>query len=152
MRQGSEETYAADSITLLWDAPEDTGCLAVTSYVIEAYLSDSWTVVGSSTSTEGVADLSAKQGELSQLRVTAVNSIGQGAASEVIELTSAALPSAPESIRVVEYAASYLHLEWDAPLNTGVNDQSLDISSYQLQVDEGFGHGFTSLTQDYAAL
>ena len=34
------------------------------------------------------------------------------------------------------------------PLDTGINDQSLAIMSYELQVDEGFGSGFVPLT-DY---
>lgn len=34
LRQGDEATYADDSITVLWDSPLDTGCEAITNYVV----------------------------------------------------------------------------------------------------------------------
>jgi hypothetical protein len=77
---------------LKWTEPQDQGCLEITGYVIEAYQNDHWETVGSSTTTEGVATVT--PGVETELRVTASNSIGQGAPSYSIKLTAAALPSA----------------------------------------------------------
>lgn len=87
-------------------------------------------------------------GELTSLRVVAKNAIGSqyGAVSETIELTAAALPGTSTYIQVVEYGENSLLLEWDVPADTGAGDQSLQVLSYDLQVDEGFGSGFVSIT------
>jgi hypothetical protein len=61
-------------------------------------------------------------GQLTDLTITGVNSIGEGYPSEIIQLTSAALPSASLSIIVIEYGSNYLYLQWTAPLDTGIGD------------------------------
>jgi hypothetical protein len=76
----------------------------------------------------------------------AVNAIGEGFPSETISLTPAALPSTSQLIEVTEYGSNYLWLMWATPLDTGIGDQSLSVTSYELQVDEGFGSGFVPLT------
>lgn len=78
VRQGDSATYAQNQITLHWEAPEDDGCLPIENYLIEAEIASVWTQVGSSTTTTGVADLSAQMGQLTKLRVTGVNDIGEG--------------------------------------------------------------------------
>lgn len=53
---------------------------------------------------------------------------------------------------MIEYGPSYLLLQWTVPLDTGIYDSTLPITSYELQVDEGFGSGFIPLTEDYTSL
>jgi len=110
-------------------------------------------MVGTSVKETGVADLTANKGVLTKLRITAVNAIGSGEPSAIVAYTSAALPSAVLLIEVVEYGPTSLWLRWTVPLDTGVGDRTLPITSYELQVDEGFGSGFIRVTErDYTAL
>ena len=71
-------------------------------------------------------------GQLTELRITATNSIGEGEPSESIFLTSAALPNASELIEVTEYGSDYLALRWQKPTDTGIGNGSLEITSYEL--------------------
>lgn len=124
--------------------------MPVIDYQIEELTApDTWAIVGTVGSDDniGVA-LSLTPGVLTTLRVVAVNAVadGVGAPSEPIELTPAALPGPSASIFVAEYGENYLLLEWDVPADTGAGDQSLQIVSYELQVDEGFGSGFVAIT------
>lgn len=61
---------------------------------------------------------------LTALRVSGVNAIGTGAASNAVSLTSAALPSPVASIFVqfAGYGPDYLIVEWTQPADTGIND------------------------------
>lgn len=149
LRQADSTTYAATSITLEWNAPQDTGCSPVTSYVIEYYNGLAWTTAGTSTTTVGVAN-GLTAGQLVQLRVTALNAIppNTGIPSEPISLTPSALPSAPTFIKVDVYGAHSLLLSWNVPANTGANDSVIvPITDYSLEVDEGFGSGFVRITE-----
>jgi hypothetical protein len=140
-------------VTLLWTKPKDSGCLPITSYIIQAKLSGVWTTVGTSVQETGVADLTDNKGVLTNLRIIAVNAIGSGEPSAIVNYTSAALPSAVLLIEVVEYGPTSLWLRWTVPLDTGIGDRTLPIISYELQVDEGFGSGFITLTEsNYTAL
>ena len=103
----------------------DDGCQEVLLYRIYAYIGNAWVVVGTSTSTTGEADLTSRKGQLTSLRVTAENLIGEGVPSDVIKLTSAALPSASELIEVTEYAANSLALSWSVPQDTGIGNRDL---------------------------
>ena len=66
-----------------------------------------------------------------ELRVSAKNSIGYGSTSEVVRLTSAALPNASSEIRVTEYGPNYLDLAWETPTDTGIYNQDLSVT-YEL--------------------
>jgi len=59
VRQGDSSTYRQNTITLHWQAPSDTGCVPVASYIIEAKINGVFTVVGGPfTGLVGTADLS----------------------------------------------------------------------------------------------
>ena len=63
--QADSATYQSNTVTLIWKAPKDTGCLPITNYLIQAQLSGTtWSTVGQSTSLSGVASLSTKKGQL----------------------------------------------------------------------------------------
>jgi hypothetical protein len=44
LRQGAAATYSTTALTILWDAPTDTGCLPIVDYKIQKYdtLTLSW--------------------------------------------------------------------------------------------------------------
>jgi len=48
LRQSDSSTYAETSISLEWNAPQDTGCLPIGSYNIEAFIDAQWQNVGTS--------------------------------------------------------------------------------------------------------
>jgi hypothetical protein len=149
VQQADSTTYAATSITLNWTAPNDTGCSPVTSYVIEYLNGLTWTQVGTSTTTTGVAS-GLPAGQLVDLRVTALNAISPnvGVPSEKVSLTPSSLPGASTFIKVDVYGPHSLLLSWDVPSNTGANDSStLAITDYALEVNEGFGSGFVRITE-----
>ena len=133
VHQSDSSTYAADSITLEWDAPADTGCSAILDYKIQWYnpSTAAWEaltdVEPDSTATIGVAS-SLEPGVLVDLRVLAVNENGEGAASETITLTPAALPGPSSTIQVDEYSGNYLMLSWAVPTDTGAT--AVTIVSY----------------------
>lgn len=73
--------------------------------------------------------------------MVAVNSNGDGEASDPIELIPAALPSADETITVAYNDDGSLTLDWTVPLDTGGGDQVLiDPATlyYSFEVNEGF--------------
>ena len=86
-------------------------------------------------------------GALTQLRVIAHNALGGGDPSDSISLTPATLPVAPASITLDSFDSSSLSISWPIPTDTGIGDQTVVISDYMLQVDEGFGDGFEDLIE-----
>lgn len=95
-----------------------------------------------------MANLSSVKGQLTQLQIVPINSIGSGQPSDPVLLTPCALPSASQLIQVLQYGPNYLKLQWNIPLDTGVGDLSIPILNYQLEVDEGFTNGFVLVTGD----
>jgi len=143
--QGDSSTYAANSLTISWSAPADFGCSAITGYSISIDNAGAVT-----TSTVGAVTTTTltilTPGAPVAITVTAVNSVGSGVASTPVTLTPATLPSAPASISVVALGKSAITLEWPVPSDTGIGDTSIAISMYHLWVDEGYGDGFTLLS------
>lgn len=77
----------------------------------------------------------------------AVNSYGDGVGSDQGDFIPSTLPNAPASISVTAYGANHLDLSWPAPTDTGIGDTSIAITNYKLEVDEGFGNGFVTLSE-----
>lgn len=127
------------SVRLAWTAPSFNGGVAITDYVIEyAAAANSsvinWTVVPRAASTSTVATVSGlTNGTSYQFRVSAVNSVGRGSASNVITVAPvyAGVPGAPRSLTAV--ASRYLvTLSWMAPLTNGgfsVTDYAIEAST-----------------------
>jgi hypothetical protein len=137
---------------------DDSTCVEIDEYEIHAYKNTQWVKVndGTLTTTVGDAMLSDRKGQLTDLRIVAINAKGAGYPSDVVQYTPSALPSASQLIDVNEdtgYGPSHLLLEWTVPLDTGADDSTtVPITHYELQVDEGFGNGFVPLTFDYPYL
>lgn len=127
------------SVRLAWTAPSFNGGTAITDYVIEyAAAANSsvinWTVVSRAASTSTTALVSGlTNGTSYQFRVSAVNSVGRGSASNVITVAPvfAGVPSAPRSLTAV--ASRYqVTLSWLAPLTNGgfsVTDYAIEAST-----------------------
>ncbi len=81
--------------------------------------------------------------------MTALNAIppNVGVPSEKVTLTPTSLPGTSTFIKVDVYGPHSLMLSWDVPANTGANDSTtLPVTDYSLEVNEGFGSGFVSIT------
>lgn len=75
-------SLASNSVSLTWDAPEDYGCDAITSYKIQEWSGAVWNdlVTGILTPDDIATPLTA--GVTATLRVLAVNSYGDGVGSD----------------------------------------------------------------------
>jgi hypothetical protein len=83
--------------------------------------------------------------------VTALNAIAPntGIPSSTISLTPSSLPGVSTYIQVDSYAAHSLLLSWDVPANTGANDDNtVPVTDYSFEVDEGFGSGFVRINDE----
>lgn len=84
-----------------------------------------------------------------ELRVVSINAVGDSLfPSDPITLTPSKLSNAPATISVTAYTQNSLNLLWPLPTDTGVSDSStVPIIAYLLEVDEGFGSGFTKVVE-----
>ncbi len=125
----------AISITLSWSAPTNTGGVAISGYQIEFSLNGTsgWTDVESNT---GSTSTSHTHNGLTAsttyyYRVSAINSVGTGAASTTASATTTAatVPDAPTGLSATAGGASSITLSWTAPSNTG----GLELSGYKIE-------------------
>ena len=102
-------TFSASSLTILWTAPINFGCSAITGYSI-SYIQSGTT----SSSTVGLVTTvtlsSLTPGVSTHITVTAINSVGNGISSTSITLIPSALPSTPASISVTDYQKNAMTL------------------------------------------
>jgi hypothetical protein len=117
-------------LTVSWRAPVDNGGSAITSYKLQRLINGQW-----STIREGIA-LEAKltreaPGTSYSLRVFAVNSLGEGAASAVaVTSVPFAKSSAPRNLNADSTSQNNrVVFSWQAPENTG----GAVVSSYRLE-------------------
>ena len=85
-------------------------------------------------------------GTTQEYHVIAVNSIGDGTASDSVVLQPGVLPTAPASISVLSYGETFIDIGWTIPSNTGYGDTSCPILSYALELNDGFSGSFVTLT------
>lgn len=136
-------TYANSSLSILYSSPIDTGCESVTSYII------SFSLVGSGIWNNVTSALASATFTVPtpldqyDVKVYAVNSIGPAVyPSATLRLIASALPNAISSITVTSYGYNFISLAWTAPTFPGYGTLT-----YKLEVDEGFGAGFTTLVE-----
>ncbi len=108
-------------VALLWSAPASDGGAAITDYVVEYKLSSdsSWTTFsdGVSAST-GATVTSLSNGSVYDFRVSAVNSAGQGTASDVVSSTPYTVPGAPTSVSATR-GNGQVTVSFSAPASNG---------------------------------
>ena len=117
-------TPGTGQLTVRWSQPVDNGS-AVSDYTVQYRLSPSgtWTPfphTAQTTRTLTVTGLTA--GTAYDVRVAAVNGIGTGGWSNVVTVTTSAVPTAPgapTALTVGTLTATSVGLNWSAPTSTG---------------------------------
>ena len=122
-------------IDLAWTAPSDDGGAAITGYGIEVSEDNSkWTNLeantGSTSTSYSHTGLTA--GSTRYYRVSAINSAGTGAASDVANATTdaATAPGAPTELAATADGQTKIDLSWNAPSDNG----GASISGYRIEV------------------
>ena len=125
-------------IKLTWTAPSDNGGAAITGYKIEARKGTSGTwadlVPDTKTTKTDSTHTGLTPGTQWFYRVSAINSEGPGAASNVDDATTAAAtrPSAPRNLTATADGRTTINLRWTAPADNGGSA----ITGYELQFSE----------------
>jgi fibronectin type 3 domain-containing protein len=106
-------------VNLTWETPSDDGGEAITNYSIyrgtspgsETYLTTIGNVLA-------FTDTDLINGQTYYYQVYAVNNVGEGDGSEIVNATPATIPSAPRDLQA-EAGDSYILLTWAAPSDDG---------------------------------
>ncbi len=139
------------TITLSWTAPTNTGGASITGYQIEVSPNGTtnWTNLQANTrlTTTSYSHTGLSAGTTQHYRVSAINSVGTGAASNVASATTstptATRPAAPTSLTATAAGQTNINLRWTAPTNTG----GAAITGYQIEVSP---NGTTNWTNQQA--
>lgn len=127
------EPLDVNTIQLQWDQPLDNGGDPITHYIIERSLDGltGWAIIANPFIPPGLPELNItfddddSGNELDDnteyfYRVTAVNSIGSSALSEVVSATTEVdRPDAPTNLKITQTTSTQLKLDWEAPLQNG---------------------------------
>jgi titin len=132
--------FAAPSgsqIALSWTAPANNGGRAITDYVVQYKLAAdaTWTTFNDGTSTSTNATITGlPTGQIYDVRVSAVNGIGTGAAVSEAGVVVVGIAGAPTGLSGTP-AAGQVALSWTAPANNGgsaITDYTVE---YKLNAD-----------------
>ena len=107
-----------DYINLTWEAPEDNGGLNVTSYVIYRGETPTSLQMIAEVNTNYYNDTGVQKGVTYYYAVSAVNEIGEGGLSDVVNATAATTPSAPRNLTAV-VGEGVVNLTWAPPEDDG---------------------------------
>ena len=132
------------AIDLAWTAPSNDGGSAITGYRIEVSSDgvSSWTdLVADTDNTNTTYEDHFPAGTTRHYRVSAINSVGTGAASNVATLT---VPGAPTGLMATASGTNTINLSWTAPSNDGGSA----ISGYRIEVSSDGGSSWISLVVD----
>ena len=140
-------TPATGGIDLAWTAPNDRG-FAITGYTIE--VSDdaeaTWTELEANRPNADYSDTGLNPGVTRHYRVSAVNSIGTGAVSNVAYATTHNVPDAVADLAATADATS-INLSWTAPADGGSA-----ITGYTIEVSEDYDDTVDPPTGAWTAL
>ena len=134
------------AINLSWTAPADNGGASITGYRIDVSPNgtSSWTdlVANTGTTTTTYAHTGLSAGTTRHYRVSAINSVGTGAASNVDNATTATTePGAPTGLTATASGTSTIDLTWNAPSDDG----GASISGYKIEVSSNGGTSWSDL-------
>ncbi len=129
-------TAGNTEVSLTWTTPVITGGSDITDYLVEHSTDGStWTTFDDDISTETsatVTDLS--NGQSYSFRVSAINEVGTGTSSLVVDATPATTPEAPTNL-VTVHGNTQVTLSWTAPVITGGSP----ITDYLVEFNDGSG-------------
>ncbi len=136
-------------IDLSWTAPVNNGGAAITGYRIQvsSNAGNSWNplqdITGRATTTYSHTGLTA--GTTRHYRVRAINSVGEGAPSDIAHATTDAAtvtaPEAPANLTAAASGPTRIDLSWTAPSNNGGSS----ITGYRIQVSPSGTGNWTNL-------
>ena len=109
------------ALSVAWTAPASTGGSAITDYLVEYRTSPSgaWTTFGDGVSTTTSTTITGlTNGTAYDLRISAINASGSGAASSVVTSTPGVAPGAPTNLSLVA-GSGQLTATWIAPVELG---------------------------------
>ena len=123
------------TIDLDWDAPSDDGGAAITGYRIEVSpngTSSSWSdlVANTNSTSTSYSHTGLSAGTTRHYRVSAINSVGTGAASRTANATTTTVPGYPTGLTATADGTSTIDLDWDAPSDDG----GAAITGYRIEV------------------
>ena len=125
------------TIDLDWTEPADNGDASITGYRIEVSSdgTSDWTerVGNTGTTTASYSHTGLSAGATRHYRVSAINSVGTGTASNTANATTdaaATVPGAPTSLSATASGTSTIDLDWTAP----VDDGGAAITGYRIEV------------------
>ena len=131
----SATASGTSTIDLDWTAPSDDGGASITGYRIEVSSNGSsgWSNLEANTNSTPTtyAHTGLSAGDTRHYRVSAINSVGTGTASNTANATTATtVPGAPTSLTATASGTTTINLDWTAP----VDDGGASISGYKIEV------------------
>ena len=132
------------TIDLAWTAPSNDGGSAISGYRIEVSSDggSSWiSLVVDTDDTNTTYEDQFPAGTTRHYRVSAINSVGTGAASNVATLT---VPGAPTGLMATASGTNTINLTWTAPSNDGGSA----ISGYRIDISSDGGSSWITLVVD----
>ena len=137
------------TIDLSWTAPTNTGGVDITGYRIEVSPNgtSNWTnqVANTGDANTSYSHTGLTAGTTRHYRVSAINTVGTGTASNVATATTATptvtAPGAPTGLTATADGQTTIDLEWTAPTNTG----GAPITGYQIEFSTNSGSSFSNL-------
>jgi titin len=132
-----------NKISLSWSAPSNTGGYAITGYKIEVKSgsgSYSTLVTNTGNATTAYSHAGLTTGTTYTYKVSAINSVGTGTASNEASATpttssTATAPGSPTGLTATAASGTQINLSWQAPSNTGGSP----ITGYKIEYKVGSG-------------
>ena len=135
------------TINLTWNAPSDNGGTSITGYRIEVSSDggSNWTDLVANRNSTSYSHTGLSPSTTRHYRVSAINSVGTGTASNVDDATTddatTTVPGAPTGLSATPSGTSTINLTWNAPSNNG----GASITGYRIEVSPNGSSGWTEL-------
>ncbi|MTA27758.1 MAG: hypothetical protein F2562_02745, partial [Actinobacteria bacterium] len=129
------------TVSLNWEAPTSNGGSPILSYTVERLLNGSWSTVATGITTPSYTVSGLSNGTSYQFRVSAVNAVGAGVATNTMTVAPATVPDAATAVTLVP-GDSQLSVSWSPPSSNG----GLPIALYRVEQSIGGGVWSTATT------
>lgn len=144
----SVQKTSATEFNIVWQPPRDNGGVAITGYKVEQFVAGVWTLISSPAVTVNNQLVPAPAAGVSeQYRVSAVNSVGTGVATNVTVTGTVLAPQPPTNLTFAATNSTSGTLTWVAPTNTG----GAPITAYGVRRSVDGGTTWSVLTNSIAA-